>query len=74
MDGKEQQILDSALGKMRNINPQVSALTLINYLSYANLFKGILSNKLDSSKKEFEGFIDIFTKGILEFEVKKESG
>lgn len=31
---------------------------------YANLFKGILSNKLDSSKKEFEGFIDIFTKAF----------
>ncbi len=33
-----------------------------------------LSNKLDSSKEEFEGFIDIFTKGILELEVNKESG
>ena len=62
MNGKKQRILDSAMGKMRNINSQVAALTFISYLFYANLFKGIPSNKLDSSKEEFEGFIDIFTK------------
>jgi AcrR family transcriptional regulator len=59
-------------GKMRNVNPKVAALTFISYLFYANLFKGILSNdKLDCSKEEFEGFIDIFTNGIVEFEDKK---
>lgn len=60
-------------GKMRNINPKVAALTFISYLFYANLFKGILSNdKLEYSKEEFKGFIDIFSKDTLESENQED--
>ncbi len=58
-------------GKMRNINPRSAALTFVSYFAYTYVLRGILSDDvLGDSEEEFEGFIDIFTKGIEKVENK----
>jgi TetR/AcrR family transcriptional regulator len=52
-------------GKMRNINPRSAALAFVSYFAYTYLLRGVLGEDvLGDSEGEFEGFIDIFTKGI----------
>ncbi len=53
-------------GKMRNINPQSAALAFVSYFAYTYLLRGVLGDDvLGDSEGDFEGFIDIFTKGIV---------
>ncbi|WP_321420528.1 TetR/AcrR family transcriptional regulator [uncultured Methanomethylovorans sp.] len=49
-------------GKIRDVNPRSAALAFISYFAYTSLLKGYVQVDDD---KEFEGFIDIFTKGVL---------
>ncbi len=59
-------------GKMRNINPRLAALAFVSYFAYTYLLRGVLGdNVLGDSEGEFEGFIDIFAKGIEKVENKK---
>ena len=56
-------------GKIRNINAQSAALTVVSYFSCSAFLKGIFVDyALSYSDKEVENFIDIFTKGILKVE------
>lgn len=53
-------------GNMCNINPRSAALAFIRYFTYTYLLREILGDDfLGDSEGEFEGFIDIFTKGIV---------
>ncbi len=59
-------------GKMRNINPRSAALTFVSYFAYTYLLRGVLGDEVrGDSEGEFEGFIDIFTKGIEKVEDKR---
>jgi AcrR family transcriptional regulator len=54
------------LGKMRSINPDTAALTYISFPFFTSLASGILSDILErDDEKAFDGFVDIFTNGIL---------
>jgi AcrR family transcriptional regulator len=56
----------SKLGKMRNIDPKTAALTYISYPFFSSLASGILPDILSAGdEKTFDGFVDIFTRGIL---------
>jgi hypothetical protein len=51
--------------KRRDINPRSAALAFASYFAYRNILSGVLADDvLGDSEEEFEGFIDIFTKGI----------
>lgn len=53
-------------GKMRNINPQTAALTLISYISYTSMLREVFGDDLlGDSNEEIENFIDIFTNGVI---------
>ncbi len=53
-------------GKMRDINPRSAALAFVSYFAYTYLLRGVLGDEvLGNSEGDFEGFIDIFTKGIV---------
>jgi AcrR family transcriptional regulator len=53
-------------GKIRNINPQTAALTLISYISYTSMLREVFGDDfLGDSNEEIESFIDIFTNGVI---------
>lgn len=52
-------------GKMRNVNPRSAALAFFSYFAYTSLLRGYVQG---DEKEEFEGFIDIFTRGIMKVE------
>ncbi len=59
-------------GKMRDINPRSAALTFVSYFAYTYILRGVLGDGvLGDSEEEFEGFIDIFTKGIVKVEGRR---
>lgn len=61
-------------GKMRNINTQSAAITFISYFIYTSLLTEIFGGYVwGDEKKNFEGFIDIFTKGIIQVANTKTS-
>jgi AcrR family transcriptional regulator len=54
------------LGKMRNVDPKIAAMTYISYPFFNSLLTGMLMNILKADdEKAFDGFVDIFTNGIL---------
>jgi AcrR family transcriptional regulator len=54
------------LGKMRSIDPKIAALTYISYPFFNSLLSGMLVGILKADdEKTFDGFVDIFTRGIL---------
>ncbi len=53
--------------KMRNVNPRSAALAFVSYFAYTYMLRGVLGDDiLGDDEGEFEGFIDIFTEGIVE--------
>ncbi len=59
-------------GKMRNINPRSAAFAFVSYFAYIYLLGGVLGEDvLGHGEEEFEGFIDIFTQGIVKVEDNK---
>ncbi|WP_370573305.1 TetR/AcrR family transcriptional regulator [Methanomethylovorans sp.] len=57
--------LQMKCGKIRDVNPRSAALTFISFSAYTSLLRGYVEVEED---KEFEGFIDLFTKGVLKIE------
>lgn len=54
------------LGKMRNVDPKTAALAYISFPFFTSLASGILVDVLKADdEKTFDGFVDIFTRGIL---------
>lgn len=52
-------------GKMRNIDPKAAAFTFLGYTFYITLMRRFLGDVLGDNEEALEGFIDIFTKGIV---------
>ncbi|MDD5474039.1 MAG: TetR/AcrR family transcriptional regulator [Candidatus Methanoperedens sp.] len=52
-------------GKMRNIDPKVAAVTFISFTFYICLMKKFLEGIIGDKEEALEGFVDIFTKGII---------
>ncbi len=52
-------------GKMRNIDPKVAAITFISFTFYICLMRKFLDGIIGENEEALEGFIDIFTKGIV---------
>lgn len=53
-------------GKMRNINPEVVAITFISFTFYICLMRKFLDGIIGDNEEALEGFIDIFMKGIMQ--------
>jgi AcrR family transcriptional regulator len=54
------------LGKMRNVDPKIAAMIYISYPFFNSLLTGMLANIPEAyDEKAFNGFVDIFTNGIL---------
>ncbi|MCX9084784.1 MAG: TetR/AcrR family transcriptional regulator [Candidatus Methanoperedens sp.] len=59
-------------GKMRIINSRTAALTFLSYICHMSQLRGVISEDiLGNDEEEFDGFVDIFIKGILNAEEKK---
>ena len=52
-------------GRMRNIDPEVAAITFISFTFYICLMKKFLDGIIGDNEKALDGFIDLFTKGIV---------
>ncbi len=57
--------------KMRNIDPAVAAITFISFTFYICLMKKFLEGIIGDNEKALDGFIDLFTKGIVQVKDKK---
>jgi AcrR family transcriptional regulator len=51
--------------KIRNIDPQLAAVTFLGFLFYCSLMKEIFGDKvIKDNKKNLDGFVDIFLNGV----------
>ncbi len=57
-------------GKMRNIDPEIAAITFISYTFYICLMRKFLDGIIGDNEEALEGFIDIFMKGIVQVNSK----
>ncbi len=53
-------------GKMRNIDPEVAAITFISFTFYICLMRKFLDGIVGDNEEALEGFMDIFMKGIVQ--------
>ncbi|MFX1416186.1 MAG: TetR/AcrR family transcriptional regulator C-terminal domain-containing protein, partial [Promethearchaeota archaeon] len=54
-------------GKMRKIDPKIAALVFMSYVSYSQIARLLLGDEfVEDHEKTFDGFLDVFTGGILE--------
>lgn len=58
-------------GRMRNIDPEIAAITFISFTFYICLMKKFLEGIIGDNEKALDGFIDLFTKGIVQVKDKK---